>query len=129
MLWSITFGHSDEKPSNYRHSVGMAKPLGYGSVEVVIDTIEAVNACNEEQKVILATSIKTFVDKVNKWLLPRNLSFECTEQIKELKAMAQQDLQPSSESVSYPKPVKMFGEYKKAGLVLPSYKQMLKKPL
>jgi hypothetical protein len=125
----MTFGHSDEKPGNYRHSVGMAKPLGYGSVEVVIDTIEAVNARNEEQKVTLATSIEKFVDKMNEWLMHRKLSFESTEQIKELKAMARQDLQPSSKWLRYPKPVGLFGKYKKAELVLPSYTQMLKKPL
>lgn len=91
LLWSLTLGDNDMN-SQYMHKLGYAKPVGLGSVKIVIDSVKTrtFNADENEYKV----SDYTF--EIDDSMISNSNS------LNEIKAITRYDL-TSGKTVSYPK--------------------------
>lgn len=91
LLWSLTLGDNDMN-SQYMHKLGYAKPVGLGSVKIVVDSIKTrgFNADENEYKV----SDYTF--EIDDSMISND------NPLNEIKAITRYDL-TSGKTVSYPK--------------------------
>jgi CRISPR-associated protein (TIGR03986 family) len=110
LLWALRFGSN----GNLRHNIGMAKPLGFGSVTMKIRNQSLPNEIDLDK--VCSDFEKLMVMKYPGW--------RDSDQIKELLAMA--DPRRSDESVlNYPSLAnKDFSNFKKDNAALIPYSQM-----
>ena len=140
LLLAITFGESEKAKDGaeprYWHSVGMAKPLGYGAVAARIVGANVVNVENESVDAMALDyqkdRIAEFLTEACKFLGIENSAHAFNEQkcIKELLAMADSAHCVPAERLTYPGPpstqggdpnLKAFADAKKAGQILPPF--------
>lgn len=83
LISALTFnGHSE-----CFHSIGEAKPLGFGKVKISFERIEDTELKNEQSIESIGTYLKAFQDKISKSVL-NGKNLEDTASVKELIAMA-----------------------------------------
>lgn len=83
LISALTFnGHSE-----CFHSIGEAKPLGFGKVKISIERIEDTELKNEQSIESIGTYLKAFQDKISESVL-NGKNLEDTASVKELIAMA-----------------------------------------
>ncbi len=124
LIWAITFG--DPTNDRYRHSLGMAKPLGYGSVRIEIDSdaAEVRDFLNQSKSFDPDNWLGDFRAKMAE--LWGGDGWEGEAPIQELRLMARQDAGPDPARMRYPRDVKEFAGFKKTAppLVLPPYSKI-----
>jgi len=115
LVWALTWGGE----SGLRHSIGMAKPYGYGSVQVEITAAHLHNMAG--QPVQYAATCAVFEN----WMTGKSPNWRQSEQIRSLLAMANPNTQHPTE-LKYPvlgmtRDSNDFTKYKNASKVLRSY--------
>jgi CRISPR-associated protein (TIGR03986 family) len=113
VVWALTWGGNEK----LRHSIGMAKPYGFGSVQIKITS--------KEEEIKLDSVCKAFTDLMQRRLQEeRKLDWQSSAQIKLLLAMADPEAKPEMK-LEYPRlemeGVNDFADYKKAKKVLLPY--------
>ncbi|HOC01064.1 MAG TPA: TIGR03986 family CRISPR-associated RAMP protein [Verrucomicrobiota bacterium] len=114
LLWAIGFGvNSAAQPSSkFRHSLGMAKPLGCGAVHLTVTGLEARNTKGISQQEVENTALTAFRNLLAASCAGGN--WETSDRIKELLLMADESKQPrDSRLLRHPCEVKYFAEFKK----------------
>lgn len=87
LLSAITFhGQSDK----YMHNIGMAKPLGYGKIEITLDTFKYFDKLNKNNQ---QEYMHAFEEEISKEIL----NWKSTPQLKELFAMASVNCKPNQQ--------------------------------
>lgn len=84
LISALTFNGHD---SECYHSIGEAKPLGFGKVKVSIERIEAKELKNKQSVENVSQYLRAFQDKISKSVL-NGKNLEDTASVKELIAMA-----------------------------------------
>jgi CRISPR-associated protein (TIGR03986 family) len=115
VLWALTWGNN---PS-LRHSIGMGKPYGFGSITIAITSTNLKNMSGES--IEWQNLISTFENMMEKEIP----GWKKSAQLKQLCAMAHPD-KSFGNTFTYP-PVDDFRQYKNKKLVLPSYIDIVRK--
>lgn len=103
IIWALSFGKGvNAEQSPYRHSIGMAKPLKFGSTHIVINEQNSVIVANKGgAKIKFPDCLDSYKDKMKSHSNGQKTWLEGT-QVKELLAMANPDLQPLGSGVLTP---------------------------
>ncbi len=124
LIWAITFG--DAANREYRHSLGMAKPLGYGAVRIEIQAASVIDPLKRSVAYAPDEWLGAFRVKMAELCCH---GWEDEPSIRELRLMAGQDADPNPARMKYPRHVRDFAEFKKTTppLVLPPYSKIVAK--
>lgn len=127
LLWVMTWGNRDK----LRHSLGMAKPFGFGQVRISIDHSRSTVRPNDPKKEACLLNDDQVAEFMAKFV--EHMRTECpavdweqTPQLANLLAMADPDAaaeykQATGSSLEYMQDPAAFTKAKKASLVLPDY--------
>ncbi len=115
LIWALTWGGN---PS-LRHIVGMAKPYGYGAIQVTIIGSSLKNASSQTVDIARITRTMTEFEQA---MEHENHDWKKSDQIRELQAMANPNSNPPMDNTEYPSLRKnKFVEYKKGKKALRPY--------
>lgn len=122
LLWVLTWGNN---PS-LRHSVGMAKPLGYGSVQIRLNGDLSASLQSNENKPVDANAL---VNEFEQYMEQQSSNWKSSKTITELLAMADPEKSAHPSLLQYPTlttepAVNHFHEHKNAGNYLLPYSQL-----
>lgn len=94
LLWTICLGNSKQKVSPYRHSIGLAKPYGYGQMRLEVRSIKTTEGNDIQADKMTEAFEKTLAQTLPGWMQSPTIS--------ELLAMADPEKTPPPERLRYP---------------------------
>jgi|GEM_PF-2067770 len=121
LLWALCLGHAGAPANNKRrHSIGMAKPLGCGTLQLTSLDPKVHSISRQSESIDLRRLMEVFekfvLEHVGEDFSEKN--FRELPQVQALMSMAATDKLGNPADLAYPEHVKEFAEFKKANLVL-----------
>lgn len=129
LLWALTWGGD----SHLRHVIGMAKPYGFGTVNVEICAAD-LHHCSNKMPVTAterAASMQQFTEIMEEWHRDQVQisSWEESPQLRELRMLANpaNHTEMNQNLCRYPQAVNKFADYKKNRLALLHYSRQIRR--
>lgn len=121
LLWALCLGHAGDPETNKRrHSIGMAKPLGCGTLRLTSIVPDVRSVARQSESIDLKHLMDIFeqfvLERLGKDLSGKN--FRELPQVQALTWMTSTDKLGHPDELRYPDEVKEFATFKKEGLVL-----------
>jgi CRISPR-associated protein (TIGR03986 family) len=133
LLWAMTWGEATSTEPRHWHSVGMAKPLGFGAVALKVGPIKAVDCCSNQPNELKVHDLTgAFLETIAEFAgLPREkglteqrfAKFRELPEIEELLSMADSKHQVPDNQLAYPN-LPDFAHAKRDGLILPPFSKI-----
>lgn len=102
ILWTLSLGENDLN-SNKQHKIGMGKPIGLGSIKILIDSIDERIIDIEDEKLYKVINRKELIEQINDNIFDYN-----TNSLKQVKIAF--DVTTPNEKIQYPDALTKVGK-------------------